>query len=113
MTLAKHASSSRGLSRAVLAASLESDEVGGQASSMFDDVFADMEADARAAKKAGLLAPGVEPRAVAAALVTSYLGAALHFASDERVASCGAALAPLLEATLAALTVTEQKRRRR
>jgi AcrR family transcriptional regulator len=113
MTLGKHASASRALSRGVLAATLESQEVGGAASELFDELHADMLVDARAAEEADLLAPHADAETLAASLMASYLGAALHFTTSPGARPLMELLGPLVDATLAgALRAPESGKRR-
>ncbi|HWL88539.1 MAG TPA: helix-turn-helix domain-containing protein [Polyangiaceae bacterium] len=98
-SLGRLAAKSRTLSRGVLAATLESEEIGGAASALFDEVLAEMTADAHAAQKADLLAPGVEPDTLASSLLASYFGALLT-ASHKPKADMRAVLASLIDATL-------------
>ncbi|WP_394841097.1 TetR/AcrR family transcriptional regulator [Pendulispora brunnea] len=98
-TLGRQAARSRTLSRGVLAATLESEEIGGAASALFDEVLAEMTADAHAAEKAGLLAPGVEPDALASSLLASYFGALLT-SSLKTETDMNAVLASLVDGTL-------------
>src|SRR5688500_12458989 len=87
LTLGAQAAASRGLSRAVLAATVESDSVGGETSALFEDVLAEMCADATAAFG--------DDRA-ARALLTAYLGAAWHFCASPRAEPLLDMLAPLV-----------------
>ena len=100
MTLGQHGALSRTLSRAVLNATLESQDVGGEAAALFDELFAEMTSDARAAKRAGLLGP-VDADTLAASLIASYLGALVSFVTRPRSVSLVEILAPLVEETLA------------
>jgi len=102
VTLGKQAGASKMLSRAVLAATLESGEVAGDSSKMFEGVYELLVQDARAAKKAGLLSRGVDPEQVAWSLLASYLGAALYFATNPSPIPLVDGLTPLVEANLAA-----------
>ncbi len=111
VTLGARAGVSRSLSRGVLAATLESQEVGGVSSELFDELFAEMKEDAKAAHRAGLLAPGVDPETLAASLMASYLGAVLHFASSPRAGALVQLLEPLVEANLAG--AVRKKRRKK
>ena len=77
LMLGEQAGSSIELSRAVLAATLENAAVGGASATLFDEVFAEMCADSTAAFG--------DDRA-ARALMTSYLGAALHCCTSPRAA---------------------------
>src|SRR6266542_1594454 len=74
MTLGEQAALNATLSRGVLTATLASQEVGGEAAALFDEVFAEMAADAQAAAGQRLLAAHVDPDTLAASLIASYLG---------------------------------------
>jgi AcrR family transcriptional regulator len=91
LMLGEQAGSSRELSRAVLTATLENADVGGASSALFDEVFAEMCADSKAAFG--------DDRA-ARALMASYLGAALHFCSSPRAGPMLEILAPLVDTHL-------------
>jgi len=97
--LGRLAARSRTLSRGVLAATLESEELGGAATALFDEVLAEMTADARAAREAGLLAPGVEPETLASSLLAAYFGALLT-ASHKPTSNMRVVLASLIESIL-------------
>jgi len=97
--LGRQAARSRTLSRGVLAATLESEELGGAASALFDEVLAAMTIDAHAAEEAGLLAPGVDPNALASSLLASYFGALLT-SSLKSDTDMNAVLASLVDGTL-------------
>jgi AcrR family transcriptional regulator len=101
MALGEQAALDPTLSRGVLTATLASQEVGGEAAALFDEVFAEMVTDATAAAKARLLASHVSPDTLAASLIASYLGALLHFTSSPRTQSLLDVLAPLVEANVA------------
>lgn len=101
MTLGELGALSRALSRGVLTAVLDSQEVGGRATQLFDGVLADMMNDAHAAKKAGLLAAHVDPDALARSLLVGYLGAVLTFASSSKEELL-ALLAPIVDSHFAA-----------
>lgn len=103
MTLGELGALSRALSRGVLTAVLDRQEVGGRATQMFDGVLADMMNDAREAQRAGLLAPHVEPEALARSLLVGYLGAVLSFASSEKEELL-ALLRPVVDSHLASAT---------
>ena len=100
LTLAETAAASRSLSRGVLSATLESREVGGEASDLFEAVFSAMTADAREAKKKKMLLSHVEPDALAASLMACYLGGVLHFASSKKAISLVELVTPLVDANL-------------
>jgi AcrR family transcriptional regulator len=101
MTLGAHAAASRTLSRGVLASTLESPEIGGVATALFDELYAQMIEDARAAARARLLRPHVDPEAFASTLMASYLGAVLHFASSPSAKPLTDLLGPLVDTNLA------------
>jgi AcrR family transcriptional regulator len=102
LTLGKQAGSSKMLSRAVLAATLESGEVAGASSKMFLGVYELILEDAKAARREGRLAKRADPEQVAWSLLASYLGAALYFATNPNSVPLVEGLAPLVDATLAA-----------
>jgi AcrR family transcriptional regulator len=102
LTLGEQAGQSRALSRAVLAATLENQETGSEADAIFGEIYAEMIADARAARRAGLIGPHPDPKTLAASLMASYLGAALHFTSSPRPQPLIEILRPLVLATLPA-----------
>ena len=101
LALGEQAGASKTLSRAVLAATLESGDLGGDTELLFGAVFDSMVADAQAAKRRGLLAKGIDPKQLAWSLMASYLGAALYFTSTPRAPALLESLAPLVHATLA------------
>jgi AcrR family transcriptional regulator len=84
MMLGVQAGTSRGLSRAVLAACLENPEVGDEADALFDEVFRTMVDDAAEAQSLGDLACTPDAETIARVLMASYLGAAYHFAHTAR-----------------------------
>jgi len=112
LTLGARAGVSRSLSRGVLAATLESQEVGGEAADLFAELFEEMKRDADAARRAGLLAAGVDPETLASSLMASYLGAVLHFASSPHAKSLEVILEPLVDANLAGALRHEKKKRK-
>lgn len=99
--LGEQAAMSRGLSRAVLAATLASPDVGGSADALFGEVFAAMIDDARAAQRQKLLAPEPDAETIASTLMASYLGAALHFTASPKPRPLNEILGPLVDANLA------------
>jgi AcrR family transcriptional regulator len=105
MELGAQAGSSREVSRAVLAGTLENTQLGGAADQLFQGVFAQMIADARSAKAAGLI--GGDPELLARTLMASYLGAALHFCSAPGPRPLVELLEPLVEANLAGFRAKE------
>lgn len=103
MELGSRAGASRNISRAVLAATLEDPSVGDAVSALFDEVYAEMVVDARAAQKDGLLEKGTDPEQLAGQLMVSYLGSALYFASNPHPKPLIEVLGPLIENSLAAV----------
>lgn len=101
MSLGDQAGQNRALSRAVVTANIVSAELGGYAESVFDGIIAEMTDDVRAAQRAGLLATTAGAETIAGTLVTSYLGATLHFATAPRPAPLLELLTPVVEANLA------------
>jgi hypothetical protein len=87
----------------VLTAVLDSQEVGGRATQLFDGVLGDMMTDAHAAKRAGLLGRKVDPDTLARSLLVGYLGAVLSFASSGKE-ELMALLEPVVDSHLAAAT---------
>lgn len=100
--LGAQAGVNRTLSRAVLAAGLESPEVGEATDALFRGVFDLMIADVRDAQRARELAAQPDAETLAGILMASYLGAALSFATSPLTSSLMATLTPLLDATLGA-----------
>ncbi len=98
--LGQMAGMSKPLSRAVLAASIESPTIGGDADQLFHGIFDGMVEDAREARKAGELAEGADPETVARLLMASYLGATLHFCSSPQTKPLVELLGPLVEANV-------------
>ncbi len=111
MTLGERAGGSRTLSRAVLAAGLESPDVGGATDALFHEVFTLMVEDAREAQKKRLLAAKPDAETLAGLLMASYLGAALHFTTTPDAKALMDILTPLLDANLQALTLTKKATR--
>jgi len=109
MALGKQAGASKMLSRAVLAATLESGEVAGDSSRMFEGVYALLLTDARAARRSGELPRKTDPEKVAWSLLASYLGAALYFATNPNPVPLTEGLAPLVDANLAAAGYVRKK----
>jgi AcrR family transcriptional regulator len=98
MALGEQAGLSRELSRAALAATLESSTAANDANALFDAVLIDMIADARAARSE--LRRGTDPEHLARGLLAAYLGAAFHFATNRDSAALPALLAPVVDAFL-------------
>jgi AcrR family transcriptional regulator len=105
MTLGEQAAADRQLSRAVITANILSPALGGFAESVFGGIIAEMTDDVRAAQRARLLDPKVDPDKIAGTLVTSYLGAALHFATAPRSKPLMQLLAPVVDANLAGFSL--------
>jgi precorrin-3B methylase len=104
--LGHQAGLSRMISRAVLAAGLENEGVGGATDARFMGIYAEMVADAREAKNERLLAADVDPDMFARLLMAAYLGAALTFSSSARDESLVDLLRPLVD------TLIEQFRKK-
>lgn len=100
MMLGAQAGHSRELSRAVLTAALDNAHVAGDADALFDEVFTEMVADARAAVADGAVHPSRDGELLARALMASYLGAALHFTSSRKSAPLVEVLQPLVDANI-------------
>jgi len=100
LTLGKQAGASRMLSRAVLAATLESGEVAGDSTKLFEGIRAILLADAQAAKRAGMLSRRADPKQLAWSLLAAYLGSVLSFASNPGAVPLVDGLTPLVQATL-------------
>jgi AcrR family transcriptional regulator len=107
LTLGEQAAASKPLSRAVLAAGLESPKVGGESAAFFNEVYALMIDDAKAAVAAGQLAER-DPELIARSLMASYLGAALHFTSAPHARPLLEILVPLIESNLAGFESTRE-----
>jgi len=101
LSLGEQAAASRGLSRAVLAAIVESSSIGGVTTALFEEVFAAMCADAIAAFG--------DDRA-ATVLMTSYLGAMWHFCSSPHAGPLHDLLAPLVDLHLESFAKTTEVR---
>jgi AcrR family transcriptional regulator len=101
LALGEQAGASLELSRAVLAAALESAAVGGATSALFDEVFAEMQTDS--------IEVFGDDRA-ARALMACYLGAALHVCSSPSARPMREVLPPLVEIQLAAFPSLEDLR---
>lgn len=110
LALGKQAGASRMLSRAVLAATLESGEVAGDSSKLFEGIYELILVDAREAKRQGLLPRRADPEQIAWSLIASYLGAALYFATNPEPIPLVDGLAPLVDANLAAAGATRRPR---
>jgi len=100
MTLGEQAAADRQLTRAVITANILSPALGGFAESVFGGIIAEMMDDVRSAQRMRLLDPKVEPEKIAGTLITSYLGAALHFATAPRSKPLMQLLTPVVDANL-------------
>ena len=101
MTLGAEVAADRELSRVVIAANILNPRLGGFAESVFGGIISEMMDDVRAAQRARLLDPAIDPELIAGTLVLSYLGAALHFATAPHARPILELLAPVVEANLA------------
>jgi len=111
MTLGEQAGADRELSRAVITANILNRALGGFAESALGGMIAEMMDDVRAAQRARLLDPKVEAEKIAGTLVTSYLGAALHFATATHSKPLLQLLAPVVDANLAGFGVAAAAKR--
>jgi AcrR family transcriptional regulator len=100
MALGHEVAANRELSRVVIAANILNPVLGGFAQSVFGGIIAEMMDDVRTAQRAGLLDPKAEPDVIVGTLVTSYLGAALHFATAPLSRPLLELLAPVVDANL-------------
>jgi AcrR family transcriptional regulator len=98
--LGEQAASNRGLSRAVVSANVINPVLGGFAESVFGGIIAEMMDDVRAAQRAGLLTEAIDAETIAGTLITSYLGATLHFATAPSSKPLLALLEPVVDANL-------------
>jgi AcrR family transcriptional regulator len=101
MTLGAEVAADRELSRVVIAANILNPMLGGFAESVFGGIVAEMMDDVRAAQRARLLDPAIDPETIAGTLLTSYFGAALHFATAPHARPMLELLEPVVEANLA------------
>ncbi len=112
LTLGRQAGGSHMLTRAVIAATLESGEVAGASTRLFEGLLQLLEADAQAGKRAKLLAADADPLQVATRLLAAYLGAALAFASNPAPTPLLDILTPLVGSTLDAVARRGRKKAR-
>jgi AcrR family transcriptional regulator len=105
-SLGEQAAASRGVSRAVLAATLENPRIGGDVA--VRELHAEMVADVRAAQRRRLLAAG-DAAVIASSLLATYLGAGVVFMSGAGRLLMEV-LEPLLAAALAGLAPTKTRR---
>jgi len=102
LALAEQAEQSRELSRAVLAATLDSPAVKTEGDALFGTVLGDMLEDASAMT----WRRGVEPERVAHSLMALYLGAVFHFTSSREGESLVAMLSPMVDALIVSFQET-------
>jgi AcrR family transcriptional regulator len=101
MSLGEQAAVNRGLSRAVVSANLANPLLGGFAESVFGGIVAEMLDDVRAAQRSHALTENIDAETIAGTLITSYLGALLHFATGPSSKPLLDLLRPVVEANLA------------
>lgn len=110
LALGEMAAMSRSLSRAVLSASIENQEIGGEADAFFQSILELMIVDARGAQEAELLNAVPDAETIAEVLMASYLGAALHFTSSPRAKPLMEILTPIVDANIAAFRRAPKKK---
>jgi AcrR family transcriptional regulator len=110
LALGEMAAMSRSLSRAVLSASIENQEIGGEADAFFQSILELMILDARAAQEAELLSAVPDAETIAEVLMASYLGAALHFTSSPRAKPLMEILTPIVDANIASFRRAPKKK---
>jgi AcrR family transcriptional regulator len=101
LSLAEQAAGARELTRAVMTANMLSPALGGFAESVFGGIIAEMKDDVRAAQRAELLDPKVDPEQIAGTLITLYFGAALYFTTAPHSKPLMKLLVPMVEANIA------------
>jgi AcrR family transcriptional regulator len=106
MTLGAEVAADRELSRVVIAANILNPMLGGFAESVFGGIVAEMMDDVRAAQRARLLDPAIDAETIAGTLLTSYFGAALHFATAPHARPMLELLEPVVEANLAGFALS-------
>lgn len=111
--LGQEAAASRELSRAVLAATLSSAQVGGVVDALFAEVTAALVVDARAAQRAGLLRSRPAASVIADTLMASYLGAVLHFTTSRDGRPIQRTLATLVDVNLRGLLPPDHAQNRK
>lgn len=111
--LGQEAAASRELSRAVLAATLSSAQVGGVVDALFAEVTAALVVDARAAQRAGQLRPRPAASVIADTLMASYLGAVLHFTTSRDGRPIQRTLATLVDVNLGGLLPPDHAQNRK
>jgi AcrR family transcriptional regulator len=107
MTLGEQAAADRLLTRAVITANMNNPTLGGFAESVFGGITAELMDDVRAAQREHLIDKKVDPETLAGTLITSYLGAALHYATAPGTKPLMELLAPVVEANLAGFLLEE------
>lgn len=113
LALGEMAAMSRSLSRAVLSATIENNELGGEAETHFQIVLDLMIADARVAQELELLNQEPDAETIAQVLMASYLGAALHFASSPHAKPLMEILTPIVDANIASFRKAPKKKPRK
>jgi AcrR family transcriptional regulator len=109
MALGAEVAADRELGRVVIAANILNPKLGGFAESVFGGIVAEMMDDVRAAQRGNLLDPAIEAETIAGTLLTSYFGAALHFATAPRARPLLELLTPVLEANLAGFATNKRR----
>jgi len=110
-SLGEQAAANRELSRAVVTANLVSPLLGGFAESVFGGITSEMQDDARAAQRAGLLTKSVDAETIAESLITAYFGALLHYATAPTSKPLLELLEPVLAANLEGFGAKKKKKR--
>ncbi len=113
LALGEMAAMSRSLSRAVLSATIESNELGGEAETHFQGILDLMIADARTAQELELLNQEPDAETIAQVLMASYLGAALHFTSSPHAKPLMEILTPIVDANLESFRKAPKKKPRK
>jgi AcrR family transcriptional regulator len=101
VTLGEHAAGNRTLSRAVLAAMLESPEVGGATMALIDGLHSLVLADAVEASRRGFLLPTVRADVFATSMMTAYFGAVVHWCASPRAMPLSESIGLLVDTQLA------------
>jgi AcrR family transcriptional regulator len=111
-SLGEQAAANRELSRAVVTANLVNPLLGGFAESVFGGITSEMQDDARAAQRAGLLSRSVDAATIAETLITAYFGALLHYATAPSSKPLLELLDPVLDANLSGFGVKKKAKKR-
>ncbi len=110
MALGAEVARDRQLGRVVIAANILNPKLGGFAESVFGGIVSEMMDDVRSAQRTGLFDPAIDPDLIVGTLITSYLGASLHFATAPRSRPLLDLLAPVVDANLAGFSARAQPR---